>query len=74
MAVDFEKIQELRQKIRDLIKERSELQKLQDELDEKLSKIPSTDYQRRNQIVQEMMCNEWYKIVDAWYGDKNGKE
>jgi len=66
--VDFEKIKELREKINQLLEEHPELKPLQDEINERLAKIPSTDYQRRNQVIQEFMFNTWSRIVKVWEG------
>jgi len=66
--VDFDKIFRLRQEINRLIDERPELSELQEEIDRRLSAIPATDYQRRNQVIQEMMLNSWYRIIKTWEG------
>ena len=69
MAVDFEKIKTLREELKKLLEENPEYQSLQDEVDRKL-KACGNDHQKRNQVIQEMMCNKWYEIVPAWLGEE----
>ena len=64
MSVDFTKIKKIRQEIKKLLEEHPELMKLQDEIDRELAKC-GNDIQRRNSVIQQMMCNTWFKIVDA---------
>lgn len=57
----FEKIRRLVEQRNLFLAQHPELQPLQDELDEKLKGV--TDINRRNQIVQEMMLNSWWRIT-----------
>lgn len=63
MQIDFKKISDLRQEIKKLIAEKPELQELQDEIDAALEKA-GNDHQRRNQVIQEMMLNSWFRITN----------
>ena len=62
--VDFEKLKSLRDEINLLLAQRPELQPLQDAIDNKLRGV--RDPKERARIVQEMMLNEWYRIVEVW--------
>lgn len=62
MEIDFKKISDLRKEINKLIEEKPELRELQDEIDRRLE-AAGPDHQRRNQVIQEMMLNEWFRIT-----------
>ena len=65
MAVDFEKIKMWNDKIKEALAERPEFQPMQDELDRRL-KLAGNNHDRRQQIVEEMMCSKWSEVVPAW--------
>lgn len=68
MTVDFEKIKTLNEELSKLLEERPDLQSLQDEVDRRL-KACGNNHQRRNQVIQEMLCSKWYEVVPVWLGE-----
>ena len=60
--IDFVKIKEYNEKIRDLLKENPELLKVQNELNSRLHNI--SDSFERQRIIQEMMLETWFKITN----------
>lgn len=64
MTVDFEKIKALNEEIQELLKEKPKYQVLQDEVNRRLKEC-GNDRQRRNQVIQEMMCNKWCEIISV---------
>ena len=65
MDVDFEKIKSLVAKRDAFLREHPELQPLQEEVNAELYKA-GNDIQRRNAVIQNMMLNSWYRVVDTW--------
>ena len=62
MVIDFVKIKKLREQINDLIRQRPELQVLQDEIDKELAKC-GTNRHNRCVVIQNMMLTKWKEIV-----------
>jgi len=60
----FQLIKEYRDKINELLRERPELEALQQQIDEALSKC-GNDKQKRNRVLQELMLNTWWKITEV---------
>lgn len=64
LSVDFEKIKELRKQIKELLKEKPELQPLQDEIDAAMKKVGGNTH-NRCAVLQDMMLTKWMEIIKA---------
>lgn len=58
----FQLMKRYREQINQLLREHPELEPLQQEIDEALKKC-GNDTQKRCQVLQEMLLNNWWKIT-----------
>jgi len=63
MKIDFKLIKKLREELEEFLKDKPELRKLQDEIDTRMSKCDTQH--NRCAVIQEMMLESNYRIVDA---------
>ena len=60
--IDFQKIKQTREELKEFLKQHPELQALQDEIDEALSKC--NNQHNRCVKIQELMLEKWFEIIE----------